>query len=64
MLEAGVDTKLKEEGVELSRGEEEGDGYSSKSGGGRNGLYGVSVSMVPMRRDGWVEYWVQTSWLL
>ena len=45
MLEAGVDTKLKEEGVEPSTGEEADDGCSSKSRGGRYGLYGVSVSM-------------------
>ncbi len=45
MLKAGVDTKLEEEGVELSIGEGEDDGCSSKSRGGRYGLYGVSVCM-------------------
>jgi hypothetical protein len=43
MLEAGVDAKLKEEGVELSRGEGVDDACPSKSTGGRYGLYGVSM---------------------
>ena len=43
MLEAGVDAKLKEEGVELSKGEEVDDVCSSKSRGGRYGLCGVSM---------------------
>jgi len=43
-LEAGVDTRLEEEGVQLSRGEEVDEVYSPKSGGdGRYGLLRVSI---------------------
>ena len=52
MLEAGVDAKLKEEGVELSRGEEVDDAGTSISRGGRYGLYGVSMGANGKRRVG------------